>query len=137
MKALSVQQPWAWAMFEKGKDVENRTWKTNHRGRTFIHAAKKYDKNAPQWLIDAWKADLSDQAKCGGIIGSVEIHDCVDEPTSMWFSGPYGFLLRNPCFMKFLPCKGQLGFFNVDMLFGCTTKPLYQGDKCQTSLKTS
>lgn len=25
--ALSVQQPWAWAILHAGKDVENRTWK--------------------------------------------------------------------------------------------------------------
>jgi len=26
MKALSTRQPWAWAMFHAGKDVENRDW---------------------------------------------------------------------------------------------------------------
>ena len=31
MKALSVKQPWAWAIFH-GKDVENRDWPTNVRG---------------------------------------------------------------------------------------------------------
>lgn len=32
MKALSVQQPWAWAIFN-GKPVENRTWPTGYRGQ--------------------------------------------------------------------------------------------------------
>lgn len=27
MKALSIRQPWAWAILNAGKDVENRDWK--------------------------------------------------------------------------------------------------------------
>ena len=43
--ALSVRQPWAWAIIHAGKDVENRSWQAvNHglrrRGRIAIHAAK-------------------------------------------------------------------------------------------------
>lgn len=26
MYAISVRQPWAWAVFAAGKDVENRSW---------------------------------------------------------------------------------------------------------------
>lgn len=29
MKALSIRQPWAWAILNVGKDVENREWKDN------------------------------------------------------------------------------------------------------------
>ena len=39
--ALSVRQPWAWALLFGGKDVENRTWSTRHRGRIWIHASKR------------------------------------------------------------------------------------------------
>lgn len=115
MKAISVKQPWAWAFFEQGKDIENRTWRTKFRGPVLIHASKKYDKNAPKQLIEAWKKDLSDQAMCGGIIGSVEIYDCVDKSDSKWFSGPYGFKVRNPNFMRFIPMKGKLSFFEVKL----------------------
>lgn len=43
--ALSVRQPWAWAIIHAGKDIENRSWQAvNHglrvRGRIAIHAAK-------------------------------------------------------------------------------------------------
>jgi hypothetical protein len=31
MKALSIRQPWAWAIFNAGKDVENRDWSDNGR----------------------------------------------------------------------------------------------------------
>jgi ASCH domain len=30
--ALSVRQPWAWAIVSGYKDVENRSWPTNYRG---------------------------------------------------------------------------------------------------------
>ena len=32
MKALSIQQPWAWLIAHGKKDVENRTWATAFRG---------------------------------------------------------------------------------------------------------
>lgn len=39
MKALTVQQPWAWAISEGGKRVENRRWATDYRGALLIHAS--------------------------------------------------------------------------------------------------
>ncbi len=40
MKALSIRQPWAWLVANGHKDIENRDWATNFRGRFLIHAAK-------------------------------------------------------------------------------------------------
>src|SRR5262245_59918085 len=40
MNALSIRQPWCWAILHAGKDVENRNWRTIFRGRFAIHAAK-------------------------------------------------------------------------------------------------
>lgn len=41
MKAISLWQPWAWAVLCLGKDVENRVWRTNHRGPLILHAAQR------------------------------------------------------------------------------------------------
>ena len=41
MKAISIQQPWAWAIIHAGMDVENRTWNTHYRGLLAIHAPAK------------------------------------------------------------------------------------------------
>ena len=49
----------------------------------------------------------------GGIIGSVNLADCVYQSDSPWFQGPYGFVLRDPKPLPFIPFKGQLGFFDV------------------------
>lgn len=41
MKALSIRQPWAWAILHAGKRIENRDWRSCHyRGQLLIHAAK-------------------------------------------------------------------------------------------------
>ncbi len=39
MKAITLRQPWAWAIINAGRDIENRNWKTHFRGRVAIHAA--------------------------------------------------------------------------------------------------
>ena len=41
MKTLSVRQPWANLIVRGIKDIENRSWKTNFRGRILIHAPNK------------------------------------------------------------------------------------------------
>lgn len=42
MKAISIRQPWAWAILHAGKRVENRDWRgaPSYRGPILIHAAK-------------------------------------------------------------------------------------------------
>jgi hypothetical protein len=42
MKALTVQQPWAWAIIHGGKDVENRTQLWSYRGPLAIHAGSRF-----------------------------------------------------------------------------------------------
>ncbi len=49
MKALSIQQPWAWLILHGGKDIENRSWKLPKAmvgQRIYIHAGKRFDKAA-------------------------------------------------------------------------------------------
>ena len=43
MKALSIRQPWAYAIFHLSKDVENRSWPTRYRGRKAVHVAKRIE----------------------------------------------------------------------------------------------
>lgn len=120
MKALSIRQPWASLILKAGKDIENRDWRTNVRGRVLIHAAKgctRYELEealnfAEKACGTRYSVDLKTIER-GGIIGSVEIVDCVSESDSPWFVGRYGLVLRDPKPMPFVPCKGQLGFFSV------------------------
>src|SRR4051812_30121104 len=41
MKALTVKNPWAWAIFPAGKDIGNRPRRTNFRGTVAIHTSLK------------------------------------------------------------------------------------------------
>jgi hypothetical protein len=120
MKAISIRQPWAWLIINAGKDIENRCWPTKLRGRVLVHAAKGMTRDEYEDVDDfiAGSGILLPPASTlerGGIIGSVEIVDCVAESKSPWFFGPYGFVLRNPQPMPFSPLRGQLGFFDVEV----------------------
>ena len=116
MKALSIRQPWIWAMFRLGKDVENRTWSTGIRERVMLHASKKYDHEGARWIEENFGIAPPDQHSLprGGFVGSVEIVGCVDKMDSKWFSGPYGFVLKDPIEVEYQACNGRLGFFNID-----------------------
>lgn len=38
VRAITVRQPWAWAIAHGGKSIENRSRGTSYRGRLLIHA---------------------------------------------------------------------------------------------------
>lgn len=117
MKALSIKQPWAWAILRKGKDVENRKWKTKFRGNFLIHSAKTVALNAPRELYDEWlyAYEMGDNAaKLGGIVGVVELTDCQENYPSKWsINGLYHFILKDPVLLPFRELKGKLNFFEV------------------------
>jgi len=118
MKALSVRQPWAWAIFH-GKPVENRSrraiWDGKPvRGRILIHAAKTFDLCAIRFVeMTIPGMQIPCHLKTGGIIGEVTLIDCVEEMDSPWFFGPYGYVFENPKELPFVPMPGKLGFFEV------------------------
>jgi hypothetical protein len=128
LPALSIRQPWAWAIVHAGKDIENRDWSTRFRGRFLIHAGLYVpDEYDAEDLLDASGLGPSERAELaiaafqsslmrdrGGIVGVAEIVDCVTASTSPWFAGRFGFVLRNARPLPFYPCKGRLGFFDVD-----------------------
>ncbi|NOU05349.1 MAG: hypothetical protein HOO99_04120 [Hyphomicrobiaceae bacterium] len=128
--ALSVRQPWAWAIIHAGKNVENRDWvRTNpgmtYRGPVAIHASQgmtraEYDEAAAFMASIGVTCPPAIELQRGGIIGSVIVQDIVrnrDMPGgdgnkfSPWFFGPVGLLLRKPVACEFVLAKGALGFF--------------------------
>ena len=113
MKALSIQQPWAWLIVNGLKEIENRIWYTKYRGKFYIHASKTFDIEGYE-LLKNKSLPTKNQFKLGGIIGIAEIIDCVIESDSPWFSGPYGFVIRNAQSIEFKPCRGRLKFFEPE-----------------------
>ena len=119
MKAISIRQPWAWLILNGGKDIENRTWPTTVRGRVLIHAGKgmtrkEHDDGAEfYWKLTHRLLPHFAMIDRGGVVGSVEIIDCVTTSESPWFFGPYGFKLARPQILPFQPLNGRLGFFDI------------------------
>lgn len=127
--ALSIRQPWAWCILHAGKDIENRSWRTRFRGAIALHAAKGLTKAEFEDCL-ATVHEISEtqpfppgttmpalaELPRGGIVGVVDIVDCVSQSESPWFfgedSGAYGFLLANPRPVEFIPVTGALGMFN-------------------------
>lgn len=123
--AISVRQPWSWAILHAGKDIENRDWPTKVRGRVCLHASKGMTRDEYEDCLDTLHAvslrrpftpglalPEFEGLLRGGIVGTVEIAGCVTDSASPWFFGRYGFVLRNAePLADFIPVKGALGFF--------------------------
>lgn len=115
MRVLSIQQPWAWMIVNGHKPVENRDWPTKVRGDVLIHAGKKIDKEGLAYVRhDHPEIPLPKTFETGGIVGRVNITDCVRKHSHPLFFGPYGFVMADAEPLPFTPLRGQLGFFAVD-----------------------
>ena len=127
VKAITIRQPWATAIFRHGKDVENRTWNTKFRGKIYIHAGKTIDEhwrirrnhkgNKMFHTLDSKALTIAGAwTNTGVIIGSVEIVDVTEwSRRSRWFIGPYGFILKDPTLLPTpIPCRGMPGIFTLD-----------------------
>jgi len=134
MKALSVRAPWWWFILYGGKDIENREWYTNVRGRILLHAGKWWKQDEVEDDIESAHYMQTDsgheetepfdwgvgvRAVGGCIVGSVEITACIDGQARplfrpAWFTGRYAFCLKDPVPLEVpIPFKGALGFFEV------------------------
>lgn len=143
IKALSIRQPWAWAITTLGKDIENRTWHRRFFGPVLIHAgAGLRNADVADFLVTVTsnpelqaRLDAAGglqierlREETGGIVGSAEITGCVRTSPSPWFFGPYGFTLAGAKPLPFRPCKGALGFFDPDAT-GAAVRPTIAGNQ--------
>lgn len=122
MKAISIRQPWAWAILNAKKDIENRTWRTKIRGTVAVHASQTMRRREYEEALRKIKT-LSPRVKVpsyesmprGAIVGLVDIVGCEPKTKSKWHArGHYGFLLANPrALRRPVPCKGSLSFWEV------------------------
>ena len=124
MKALSVRQPWAFAILTGYKPVENRTRRHSHRGPCLLHAGKIEEKQdvipvlrrlaeESGETLDHWVERYRAQAAFGAIVGRMTVAACVDAHESPWFTGPHAFVIESPAPLHPVSLPGQLGFFDV------------------------
>lgn len=119
MKAISVRQPWASLIVQDIKPIENRTWKTNYRGRVLVHAPLKVEDVAfsLEQLDMIGGAQFPYPLPVSAIIGSVEIVDCIKDSKSIWaMKDHWHWVLANPIKFKepILNVKGKLSFWEYE-----------------------
>lgn len=149
MKALSIRQPWTWAILNAGKRIENREWRgCSYRGPILIHAAKGGS-------MQDWADDFDDVKACaqstgvelrgpltiamlreqsGGIVGRARIDGVIrgeadfaayaaatpgGEAQRAWWRGGFALVLADVVPVPFVPCRGALGLFDVDERILC------------------
>lgn len=121
MKALSIHQPWAWAILHATKDIENRSWRTNYRGPLLIHASKSKNsfdaQDRDEWLcsygviLPHW-----DELVKGALLGIVDLVDCLPaaDARGSWVEGPWCWKLTHPRpFATPIPYRGAQQLFEV------------------------
>lgn len=122
MMALSIQQPYAFAIVHGFKPIENRKWLTNFRGEFLVHAGKRELRDDVETVVatiakqagrsrEEVAAFYERQRHLGAIVGSAVMIDCVRYSDSEWFYGPFGFVLAAARAFEPVACRGQLGFF--------------------------
>lgn len=124
MRALSIRQPWAWAILHAGKDVENRDWRAAWApsGELLLHAAKgctlQEFREAADVIegISGRRPPPLDQLARGGIVGAFRVSRAVrqEHPASRWaVPGLVHLHLVDVRPLPFVELAGQLGFFEV------------------------
>lgn len=125
IRALTIWQPWAWAIVHGWKPVENRTWPCpswmlGHR--LAIHGGKRFDPGAERFVCkQLGQAELPPAAHAQGVLGLVipwrNLEECPVRATggacttchsvstcakardpvvkSGWLTGPVGWVLRD------------------------------------------
>ena len=133
--ALSVRQPWCWALIHAGKDVENRSEAAVRHGmraqvgkRISIHASKgmtreEYDSARDFMAGIGVECPAAGDLLRGGIIGSAFLASVVDEHISPWFFGPRGLCLIRPEPVPFIGASGELGMFSWSPNFAQPEQP--------------
>jgi len=124
LKCLSVSQPFADLIISGKKIIELRSWNTNFRGEFLVHAPLKIR------IEDVKRLKIDKKFVTGAIIGKAELYDVkkynsvkeIDIDKKLHFASrnfygkTFGFMLKNVKPLKIpIPCKGQLGFFDVEL----------------------
>lgn len=119
--ALSVRQPWAWAIVAGHKDIENRGRFAITKGEIkpreiCIHAAKgmtrsEYEKTRVFIEEMGIEVPMPNELIRGAIIGTCTVERVVRKHHSPWFFGDSGLVLRDAKAIEPIPCHGALGYF--------------------------
>lgn len=130
MKVISIIEPWASLIKEGIKEIETRSWKTNYRGKIYIHASLKKVSKKDERINNLVSLLEDKDFKYGHIIAEAELVDCIymDEKflkeikennqeyiCGEYSLGRYAWKLSNIKVLdKPIPAKGNLGIWNYN-----------------------
>lgn len=125
MKALTLIQPWAWAICYAGKRIENRVWRAPLwlKDQVFaIHAGKKNNLEACADLVaEELPVPLKHQMVQSAVVALVRLTGCKPveqvahrEQRSRWAFGPWCWELADLVVLpKPVPCPGARGLWDL------------------------
>jgi hypothetical protein len=136
-RALSLKQPWAWAVLHAGKNIENRTWWTDFRGDFWIASSAQvshayYDDAAARiYALTGLHPPHHHKVEHGVILGRAKVVACIWpggtsigpgspphplHPQRWHFLDQYGYVLEDVrAVAKPVPCKGRQQWWTVPL----------------------
>jgi len=117
LPALTVLQPWAWAIAHGPKRIENRNWAPRYRGPVLIHAGrgKTALESAGRWL-ESQGLTVPEDLAFGQIIAVCRLTAVVkvEEVADPFASGPLCWRLADVRALACpIPWRGRQGLFPV------------------------
>jgi hypothetical protein len=127
LKAITIHQPWAYAILHLGKNVENRGWFWGQGigGELAIHAGKTYDWEG-EGFINSLNHTVPGNPPMGALVGIVTLtgahhamrctRNALPRNTycSPWAVGlQYHWELSHPQAIEPIPCRGMQGVWDV------------------------
>jgi len=131
VKALTLHQPWAWAIAHAGKRIENRSWRPPASivgQRIAIHAGQGWNWDKTIWGTSTpppTKAWLQQQGMVGAIVATAKVVAAGDDSMLYreglaslddlrWYCGPVGWVLEDVRPMaRPVPCNGAQGLWTL------------------------
>lgn len=131
MKVLSIREPFASLIMNGNKRIETRSWKTNYRGKLYIHASAAKITNEIRKRKKLMDLIDADKLKYGKIICSCDLIDCIPMTEEFitdislnnsieylcgeYALGRYAWILDNIEILdEAKEAKGKLGIWNYD-----------------------
>ena len=112
IRAISIRQPFAWAVVTGLKTIENRSLRFPRLlGPVLIHAGLTFARDVPDELFPDGHPELDG----GGFVGIANIVGHVTDSDDPWFGGPLGLVMADARPLPFMPWKGQVGLFKVSV----------------------
>jgi len=122
IRAISVRQPFAWAIVQGLKPWENRPRRFGYRGALLIHAGKtlmRADYAAACALVERLSGRRPPALpELGGIVGAALLTACAEplERDLQWRgAGQFGLRLEHAVVLPFRAYRGALGLFKVKL----------------------